>query len=85
MSGPIKPEWDTPPHGDFASYVERLSAQGAAARPAAPPSPGMDKTVAKGRVAANAPPGLPPDLARVLARPSITATFAAEGLSAPWY
>lgn len=22
----IKPEWDTPPHGDFASYVERLSA-----------------------------------------------------------
>ena len=67
MSGPIKPEWDTPPHGDFASYVERLSAQGAAARPAAAPSPGMDKTVAKGRGAANAPPGLPPDLAQVLA------------------
>lgn len=22
----IKPEWDTPPHGDFASYVERLTA-----------------------------------------------------------
>ena len=66
MSGPNKPEWDTPPHGDFASYVERLNAQGAAPRPAAPPSPGMDKTVPKGRVAANAPV-LPPDLAQVLA------------------
>lgn len=22
----VKPEWDTPPHGDFASYVERLTA-----------------------------------------------------------
>jgi len=66
MSGPNKPEWDTPPHGDFASYVERLNAQGAAPRPAAPPPPGMDKTVPKGRVAANTP-GLPPDLAQVLA------------------
>lgn len=25
-TGSTKPEWDTPPHGDFASYVERLTA-----------------------------------------------------------
>ena len=25
MSIAPKPEWDTPPHGDFAAYVERLS------------------------------------------------------------
>ena len=66
MSGPIKPEWDTPPHGDFASYVERLSSHGAAARPAAAPSPKTDKAAAKGPVSASAP-GLPPDLAQVLA------------------
>jgi hypothetical protein len=28
-----KPEWDTPPHGDFASYVERLSGAGKGASP----------------------------------------------------
>lgn len=66
MSGPIKPEWDTPPHGDFASYVERLSSHGAAARPAAAPSHKTDKAAAKGPVTASAP-GLPPDLAQVLA------------------
>jgi hypothetical protein len=27
----IKPEWDTPPHGDFAAYAERLTASSAAA------------------------------------------------------
>ena len=49
MSIAPKPEWDTPPHGDFAAYVERLSgavpgAQSAgrllqASRPATRPNP----------------------------------------------
>jgi hypothetical protein len=49
MSRAPKPEWDTPPHGDFAAYVERLSgavpgAQSAgrllqASRPATRPNP----------------------------------------------
>jgi len=34
-TGSTKPEWDTPPHGDFASYVERLSTP----KPAVPVSP----------------------------------------------
>lgn len=29
----MKPEWNTPPNGDFASYVERLSAQSGLPRP----------------------------------------------------
>ncbi len=66
MSGPVKPEWDTPPHGDFASYVERLSSTGGMARPGAAPLAKTRKGITKGQGAADAP-GLPPDLAQVLA------------------
>lgn len=66
MPSPNRPEWDTPPNGDFASYVERLSASGAGARPVAAPSLKVGKAAAKGRLTAD-PQGLPPDLAQVLA------------------
>lgn len=76
-TGVTKPEWDTPPHGDFASYVERLTATPparaarAAATMAAPRA--TAGTATSGRPAAagsaQAPaPGqtLPADLAQAL-------------------
>jgi len=44
-TGSTKPEWDTPPHGDFASYVELLTA----------PKP---KPVNSAPAAARLPPGV---------------------------
>lgn len=65
-TGATKPEWDTPPHGDFASYVERLTAS---PPPAKPPK---NHSAARAGRAAPAPQsagsavagttGLPPDL-----------------------
>ncbi len=68
---PTKLEWDTPPGGDFARYVERLTAPASAARGPQPPSGSIvaaplstTPTVAvSARIAARS---TSPDLAEVL-------------------
>ncbi len=67
-TGATKPEWGTPSDGDFASYVERLTAL--------PPERKVPPTAARGPGAQARTPGtsapsppsqaLPPDLAQVL-------------------
>lgn len=58
----IKPEWDTPPNGDFASYVERLSASQAL-------QSGRAQAAARQGGASPVPlaVALPPDLLKVVA------------------
>ena len=58
--GPHRPDWDTPADGDFASYVERLTA--------APDA--RAKTVSHRAIAVEVPPPAPPSAAPMGVAPS---------------
>ena len=70
-TGATKPDWDTPPDGDFAAYVERLTAQKPLQKAPVTQAPAAAVAAAVGR-AAQAPntgaqaQALPPDLLQVM-------------------
>ncbi len=67
QTGATKPEWDTPPDGDFATYVERLTASGAARAATAAASSGMAARKPSPSEGSRAPgQTMPPDLAQAV-------------------
>ena len=58
-----RPEWDAPPDGDFARYVERLTSAQASAKPSAPVQPQPQEPKAARPPSNAGATAAPPDLA----------------------
>lgn len=70
-TGATRPDWDTPPDGDFAAYVERLAAQAHLRQArAAQPSAAANAMAAQSRKVrapvTTVPQALPPDLLQLM-------------------